>query len=62
MSAVLVEVVQEVGPASVGGDLFRDRGLDRDHVTAQEGGGVKHKMRPVVKPRIISCPLLKKLK
>ena len=42
MSAVLVEVVQEVGPASVGGDLFRGRGLDLDHVTAQEGGGVKH--------------------
>ena len=42
VSAVLVEVVQEVGPASVGGDLFRGRGLDRDHVTAQEGGGVKH--------------------
>lgn len=42
VSAVLVEVVQEVVPASVGGDLFRGRGLDLDHVTAQEGGGVKH--------------------
>ena len=62
MSAVLVEVVQEVVPASVGGDLFRGRGLDLDHVTAQEGGGVKHLMHQAVKPRIISCPLLKKLK
>ena len=42
VSAVLVEAVQEVVPASVGGDLFRGRGLDLDHVTAQEGGGVKH--------------------